>query len=188
MSHVFEGLATVAVIARYAGQPPAELTTLECPVRLKTGGPDLTRVELARYLEGPKDANMLRVILPDGQLVQGPIVDGCNAPLGGWLLIDVKPGDLEFAPPVAVADSQEDSPEKALAALDLPHPVEREALRLLRQVAQAHTADDLVRASDRAEGFVLGLETVKVLNEASIQGLHNAFTAAVTARRQEHEQ
>ncbi|WP_259697570.1 hypothetical protein [Pseudomonas fluorescens] len=34
MSHVFEGLATVAVIARYEGRPPAELTTLECPVRL----------------------------------------------------------------------------------------------------------------------------------------------------------
>ncbi|WP_256677724.1 hypothetical protein [Pseudomonas sp. PB103] len=188
MSHVFEGLATVAVIARYAGQPPAELTTLECPVRLKTAGSDRTRVELARYLEGPKDANMLRVILPDGQLVQGPIVDGCNAPLGGWLLIDVNPGDLEFAPPAAVTDSLEDSPEKALVALDLPHPVESEAQRLLQQIAQAHTVEDLSRASDRADGFVLGLETVKVLNAASIEGLYKTFEAAATARRLEHAQ
>ena len=99
MFHDFEGLATVSVIARYEGQPPAELTTLECPVRLSKVGPDRTRVELAHFLEGPKNANMLRVILPDGLMVQGVIADGCNQPLGGWLLIDVETGDLGFAPP-----------------------------------------------------------------------------------------
>lgn len=93
MFHVFEGLATVTVIARYAGKPQAELTALEFPVRLKTAGTDHTRVELTRYLEGPKDANMLRVILPDGKMVEGPLVDSCTAPLGGWLLIDVEPDD-----------------------------------------------------------------------------------------------
>ncbi|MCP1489358.1 hypothetical protein J3D48_005671 [Pseudomonas fluorescens] len=99
MSHVFEGLATSAVIARYEGQPPAELTTLECPVRLSKVGPDRTRVELAHFLEGPKDANMLRVILPDGLMVQGLIAEGSNQPLGGWLLIEVEHGELGFAPP-----------------------------------------------------------------------------------------
>lgn len=107
MSHVFEGLATVAVIARYEGRPPAELTTLECPLRLSKIAPDRTRVELAHFLEGPKDANMLRVILPDGLMVQGLIVAGSNQPLGGWLLIDVESGELGFASPVNDAEANE---------------------------------------------------------------------------------
>jgi hypothetical protein len=107
MSHVFEGLATVAVIARYEGRPPAELTTLECPVRLSKIALDRTRVELAHFLEGPKDANMLRVILPDGLMVQGLIVAGSNQPLGGWLLIDVESGEQGFAPPGNGAESNE---------------------------------------------------------------------------------
>ncbi len=107
MSDVYEGLATVVVIARYEGRPPAELTMLECPVRLSKIAPDRTRVELAHFLEGPKDANMLRVILPDGLMVQGLIVGGSNQPLGGWLLIDVESGELGFAPPVNGAESNE---------------------------------------------------------------------------------
>lgn len=107
MSHVFEGLGTVSVIARYEGRPPTELTTLECPVRLSKIAPDRTRVELAHFLEGPKDANMLRVILPDGLMVQGMIVAGINQPLGGWLLLDVESGELGFAPPVNGAESNE---------------------------------------------------------------------------------
>ncbi|KII31929.1 hypothetical protein [Pseudomonas fluorescens] len=78
--------------------------------------------------------------------------------------------------------------DKALSALNLPNAVEVQTLKLLHQIALAHTADDLFRASDRADGFVLGLETVKVLNAASIEGLHKAFEAAATARRQEHAQ
>jgi hypothetical protein len=35
---------------------------------------------------------------------------------------------------------------------------------------------------------LLGLETVKVLNAASIEGLYKAFEAAAKSRRQEHEQ
>ena len=76
----------------------------------------------------------------------------------------------------------------ALAALKLPNAVEVQTLKLLHQIELAHTADDLFRASDRAEGFVLALETVKVLNAASIEVLYKAFEAAATARRQEHEQ
>ncbi|VVQ02134.1 hypothetical protein [Pseudomonas fluorescens] len=71
MSYVFEALATVTVIAHYQECPPAKLTTLECPVRWSKVGPDRTRVKLAHFLEGPKGANILRVILPDGLMVQG---------------------------------------------------------------------------------------------------------------------
>ncbi|MCP1489357.1 hypothetical protein J3D48_005670 [Pseudomonas fluorescens] len=78
--------------------------------------------------------------------------------------------------------------DKALSALNLPNAVEVQTLKLLHQIELAHTADDLFRASDRAEGFVLGLETVRVLNAASIEGLYKAFESAATARRLEHAQ
>jgi hypothetical protein len=63
-----------------------------------------------------------------------------------------------------------------------------QALKLLERIQQACTADELFSAADRAEGFVLGLETVKALNAASLEGLYVAFDNAATARRLEHEQ
>ena len=78
--------------------------------------------------------------------------------------------------------------DNALAALNLPHAVQAQALKLLGRIPQAHSADELWRASDRAEGFVLGLDTVKALNAASIEGLYVAFDNAATARRLEQEQ
>jgi hypothetical protein len=54
--------------------------------------------------------------------------------------------------------------------------------------SQAHSPHELWRAADRAEGFVLGLETVKALNPDSLEGLYLAFDIAATARRLEHEQ
>jgi hypothetical protein len=100
--YVYEGLATVTVLARYLGHPPVELTTLECPVRVSNAGPGRTRIGLQHYLQGPKDANTLRVILPDGLLIQGPIIDGCNEPTGGWLLIDVQQYDLAVDQPASL--------------------------------------------------------------------------------------
>lgn len=60
--------------------------------------------------------------------------------------------------------------DKALSALNLPNAVEVQTLKLLHQIELAHTADDLFRASDRAEG------------------LYKTFEAAATARRLEHAQ
>lgn len=74
------------------------------------------------------------------------------------------------------------------AALNLPHAVRAQALKLLERIQQASTADELFSAADRAEGFVLGLETVKALNPASLEGLYVVFDNAATARRLEHEQ
>ena len=96
MLYVYEGLATVAVIAHHLGQTPIERTTLECPVRLSDAGTGCVRIELQQYLQGPKAANLLRMILPDGHLVQGQMIDGCNEPGGGWLLIQV--GQFELTP------------------------------------------------------------------------------------------
>lgn len=73
-------------------------------------------------------------------------------------------------------------------ALNLPHAVQAQALKLLNRIQQAHSPDDVRRAADRAEGFVLGVETVKALNPASIEGLYLVFDNAATARLLGHEQ
>ncbi|WP_226500361.1 hypothetical protein [Pseudomonas sp. MWU16-30322] len=98
MPDVYEGLATVVVIAHYLGLAPVELTTYECPVRLSDAGTGRARIELRQYLQGPKAANLLRVILPDGHQLQGQLIDGCNEPGGGWLLINIGPFELTPAP------------------------------------------------------------------------------------------
>lgn len=51
----------------------------------------------------------------------------------------------------------------ALAALDLPSAVKVQTLKLPARIRQAANPDDLRRVSDRAVGFVLGLETVEAL-------------------------
>jgi hypothetical protein len=74
-----------------------------------------------------------------------------------------------------------DSPDP-LAALNLPQGIHAQALKLLGNIAQARTKVDCTRAADRAEGFGLGIETVKALNPASLEGLYLAFEHAATAR------
>jgi hypothetical protein len=82
--------ATVTVVALYVGQEPNELTTLELPVVLRNSGPVIARIEYGYYLHGPKGANALRVVLPNGSLLHDPIIDGRNKTIGGWLEFDVK--------------------------------------------------------------------------------------------------
>jgi hypothetical protein len=99
MSYAYEGLATVAVLALYRDQAPNELTTLELNIRVLNSGAKHFRLEFDRYLHGPKEANAIRVVLPGGLLLQGPIVDGSNRPAGGWLLIDVEQYEPPLEPP-----------------------------------------------------------------------------------------
>lgn len=74
------------------------------------------------------------------------------------------------------------------AGLNLPTRVVARSRKLLERISQASCADELWRASDRAEGFVLGIETVRALNPAMIERLYLVFENAATARRLEHEQ
>ena len=60
------------------------------------------RLELDRYLQGPKEANAIQVVLPGGLVLQGPIVDGSNEPAGGWLLIYVEQHELPLEPPASL--------------------------------------------------------------------------------------
>lgn len=99
MPYAYEGPATVTVMALYQDHPPVELTTFELPVLLSNEGPGRVRIVYGHYLQGPKDANALRVMLPDGLMLHGPIIDGRNEPAGGWLEFDVKEYDLSIAEP-----------------------------------------------------------------------------------------
>lgn len=71
------------------------------------------------------------------------------------------------------------------AALNLPRSVHAQALKLLAGIAQASTLADTLHAADRAEGFTLGIETVKALNPGVIESLYVAFDHASQARQQE---
>ncbi|KAF2395382.1 hypothetical protein [Pseudomonas frederiksbergensis] len=99
MSYAYQGLATIGVLALYRGQPPNKLTTLELNIRVLNVNPKSFRLEFDHYLQGPKEANAIRVILPGGLLLQGSIIDGSNEPAGGWLLIDVEHYELPLEPP-----------------------------------------------------------------------------------------
>lgn len=79
-------------------------------------------------------------------------------------------------------------PHDPFTALNLPQGIHAQALKLLGAIAQARTTAECNRAADRAEGFGLGLETVKALNPASIEGLYLAFEHTATARLVELEQ
>lgn len=74
-----------------------------------------------------------------------------------------------------------------LAALSLPAGVQAQAAKLLASVARAGTAADCKLTAQRAEGFVLGLETARALNTASIEALYILFENAETARALELE-
>lgn len=99
MSYAYEGSASVGVLALYREQPPKQLTTYELNVRILKVGPQRFRLEFDHYLQGPHEANAIQVIMPGGLVLQGPIVDGSNEPLGGWLLIDVEQYELPLEPP-----------------------------------------------------------------------------------------
>ncbi len=74
------------------------------------------------------------------------------------------------------------------AALDLPQAVHVRAFKLLNSIAQASTVADTLHAADRAEGFALGIETVKALNPAAIEALYRIFDDASQARQAELEE
>lgn len=76
-----------------------EETTTENDQPIPNPGSARFRLEFDRYLQGPKEANALRVMQHGCRLLQGPIIDGCNEPAGGWLLIDVEPHELPLEPP-----------------------------------------------------------------------------------------
>lgn len=73
--------------------------------------------------------------------------------------------------------------EAHLAPLNLPSHIHTQAARLLLAIAMAHNLYDTLQAATRAEGFGLGLETVKALNPASLEGLYIAFDSASQARQ-----
>lgn len=74
------------------------------------------------------------------------------------------------------------STKTSFTGLNLPESVLVQAVKLLNGIEQAYTAEELERAAGRAEGFVLGIETVKALNAASIEGLYLTFDNAASAR------
>ena len=69
-----------------------------------------------------------------------------------------------------------------MEGVELSSKIEREADKLLAQIAQADSMIVAVKAGARAEGFVLGLESARALSEATIDRLYVIFDTATEER------
>jgi len=69
-----------------------------------------------------------------------------------------------------------------MEGISLSPRIEREADKLLAQIARADSMIIAVKAGARAEGFVLGLETAGTLNESTIDKLYVIFDVATEDR------
>lgn len=72
-----------------------------------------------------------------------------------------------------------------LVPLDLPAAIRVQGSKLLYAIRSAATQMDALRAADRAEGFVLGIETLRALNPDDIEGLYLVFDRAFQVRQAE---
>jgi hypothetical protein len=69
-----------------------------------------------------------------------------------------------------------------MEGVELSPKIEREADKLLAQIAQADSMIVAAKAGARAEGFVLGLESARALSEATIDRLYIIFDSATEER------
>lgn len=69
-----------------------------------------------------------------------------------------------------------------MEGLGLSPKIQREADKLLAQISRADSMIVAAKAGARAEGFVLGLESARVLNEATIDRLYVIFDSATEER------
>ncbi len=72
-----------------------------------------------------------------------------------------------------------------LAPLNLPSALHAQAIKLLDAIRRAHNLYDTQQAATRAEGFVLGIETLRALNPGDIEALYLAFDHASQTRQAE---
>jgi len=59
-----------------------------------------------------------------------------------------------------------------LAPLGLPTAIRAQAIKGLRAISIAATPEEALRAADRAEGFALGIETLRAQNPGEVEGLY----------------
>jgi hypothetical protein len=69
-----------------------------------------------------------------------------------------------------------------MEGISLSPKIEREADKLLAQIARADSMIIAAKAGARAEGFVLGLESAGALNESTIDKLYVIFDVATEDR------
>lgn len=77
------------------------------------------------------------------------------------------------------------TPADPLAPLNLSASIHAQATKLLHAIMHARTLADALRAADRAEGFGLGIETLRALNPSTLEGLYLAFDSASQLRQAE---
>ncbi|MDI2145508.1 hypothetical protein KBJ94_26045 [Pseudomonas sp. ITA] len=72
----------------------------------------------------------------------------------------------------------------AMDALNLPASVYMQIANFLARIETCLRLEELQRVADRADGFVLGIETVRAVNYDTIERLHVLLKDAVQAQRE----
>lgn len=99
MPYSYEGPATLTVSARYLDRDPQESITKDLHIVLQNVGVNRVRIQIPVRLESPVDGNVLRVQLPNGLMLEGPIQQGEYGDGGGWLEFNVEARDLGLGNP-----------------------------------------------------------------------------------------
>ncbi|EJL08219.1 hypothetical protein [Pseudomonas chlororaphis] len=73
----------------------------------------------------------------------------------------------------------------SIEQISLPKGVGPQAMKLWDAITQAGSAAELNRASGKAEGFVLGLESAKAIKSQVAESLYVAFDDAASQRSAE---
>ncbi|MDB5995336.1 MAG: hypothetical protein JWP42_2472 [Pseudomonas sp.] len=79
--------------------------------------------------------------------------------------------------------SAQDQASDPLAPLHLPAAIRAQASRLFSAIKDARDLRDLMRASVRAEGFALGIETARALPPLDLENLYQVFEGVAQKRR-----
>lgn len=74
---------------------------------------------------------------------------------------------------------------ETLSKLNLPAATRTQASALLAVIYGASNRDELLRATGRAEGFILGLETLDALDAIDVQNLYVVVEVAALRRQAE---
>jgi len=69
-----------------------------------------------------------------------------------------------------------------LRPVKLPAAIRAQSAELLHAITNATTRTDIMRAADLAEGFVLGMKTVRALSDSDAADLLLVFSAATQMR------
>ncbi len=182
---MYIGPADVAFFHKYLPLPPERLDAyfhVAIEIRFRELVPDLVQLEVEPGLIGACGASHVRVRLPDGLEYEGEIKPRPVGPNLASLVFKLE----RFENTNVLVYREFHDVQSNLKALPSPSEAIRiQASKLQDAISGARSVGDLLCAAKRAEGFVLGLKTVRAVDPDAVENLNLVFTCAIQARQSE---